>query len=219
MSLPLSGKVAIVTGSSRGIGASIARRLATDGASVVINYFGSAQAAEDVVQEINTEGKGKAVAMRADVSSVAEGVRLVNETVQHFGKLDLLVLNAGLMNNGALSELDEKSFDDHFNINVKVPLFMVKEAAKHFHSGARVFFFSSSTTKYSGVPPNYAVYTATKGAVEQMTRVLSKDLGSRGINVNCIAPGPVDTELFRHGKSEQPRLRRKSILAPLLPTH
>ena len=135
MALPLAGKVAIVTGSSRGIGASIAKRLASDGASVVVNYFGSAGAAEEVVKSIHAEGHGKAVAIKADVSSIPASTKLIDETVQHFGKLDLLVLNAGLMNNGALDALDEKSFDDHFNINVKVPLFMVKEAAKHLKSG------------------------------------------------------------------------------------
>lgn len=135
MALPLSGKVAIVTGSSRGIGASIAKRLASDGASVVINYFGNAGAANEVVQQIESEGKGAAVAIRADLSSTTEGTRLIDETIQRFGKLDILVLNAGLMRNNPLEALDEQTFDEHFNINVKVPLFMVKEAAKHLKSG------------------------------------------------------------------------------------
>lgn len=221
MSLPLSGKVAIVTGSSRNIGAAIVKRLAADGASVVINYNGSQAAANELAEQINAEGKGKAVAIQADVSSTAEGNRLIEETLKAFGQLDILVLNAGLMNNHPLDAIDEKMFDDHFTVNVKVPLFMVKTASKHMKAGAslslhvlfpslthtvsggRVFFFSSATTKFSGVPPNYLIYTATKGAVEQMTRVLAKDLGARGINVNSIAPGPVDTDLFRNGKSEQ----------------
>lgn len=203
MSLPLSGKVALVTGSSRNIGAAIAKRLADDGASVVINYNGSEAAANELVEKINEEGNGKAVAIKADMSSLADGTRLIEETVQHFGQLDILVLNAGYMNNKPLDAIDEKLFDDTFNVNVKVPLFMVKTASKYLKAGGRVFFVSSATTLFSGVPPNYLIYTATKGAVEQMTRVLAKDLGAKGVNVNAIAPGPVDTDLFRAGKSEQ----------------
>ncbi|EKM51779.1 uncharacterized protein PHACADRAFT_262116 [Phanerochaete carnosa HHB-10118-sp] len=203
MSLPLSGKVALVTGSSRNIGAAVAKRLADDGASVVINYNGSEGAANELVEKINEEGNGKAVAIQADVSSTEGGNKLIEETVNHFGQLDILVLNAGMMKNVSFDAIDEKLFDDHFTVNVKVPLFMVKTASKHLKAGARVVFFSSATTKFSSVPPNYLIYTATKGAIEQMTRVLAKDLGAKGINVNAIAPGPTDTDLFRAGKSEQ----------------
>lgn len=135
MSLPLAGKVALVTGSSRSIGAAIVRRLADDGASVVINYLGSAESAHELVQHINTEGKGTAVAIKADVSSTADGSRLVEETVQHFGRLDILVLNAGIMRNGALGEISEGDYDEHFDINVKAPLFMVKAASSHLQRG------------------------------------------------------------------------------------
>ena len=220
MSLPLAGKVALITGSSRNIGAAIAKRLADDGASVVINYNSSQGAADDLAQKINEEGKGKATVIQADISSLQDGVRLVEQTVEKLGQLDILVLNAGLMHVSTLDAITEKHFDEHFNINVKVPLFMVQSASKHLKAGkltehgvspcwltytlgGRIFFFSSSTTHFSGVPPTYALYTATKGAVEQLTRVLSKDLGARGITVNTVAPGPVDTDLFRNGKSEQ----------------
>ena len=135
MSLPLAGKVAVITGSSRNIGAAIAKRLADDGASVVINYNGSKDAAEELAQKINEEGKGKAIAIQADVSSLADGNRLIEQTVQEFGQLDVLVLNAGMMNNTSLDTITEKHFDDHFNINVKVPLFMVKTATKYLRAG------------------------------------------------------------------------------------
>ena len=221
MSLPLEGKVAVVTGSSRNIGAAIAKRLADDGAHVVVNYNGSKDAADELVQKIEEEGNGKAIAIQGYVSSLEGGRRLIEQTVEHYGKLDILVLNAGLMQNLPLDAITEKHFDEHFNINVKVPLFMVKAASKHLQAGecctnslclpaderiplgGRVFFFSSATTRFSGVPPNYLVYTATKGAIEQMTRVLAKDLGARGVTVNAIGPGPVDTDMFRNGKSEQ----------------
>lgn len=219
--LPLHGKIALITGSSRSIGASIAKRLARDGASVVINYKSNADAANALVSEIHATTPGKAIALAGDMSSGADAQNLIEETVKHFSGLDILVLNAGLMENVPLNGVDEEAFDAHFNTNVKVPLFMVKTASKylkagtHPHShthtgraytlmpGGRVFFVSTSLTKFSGVPADYLLYAATKGSVEQMTRVLSKDLGARGINVNAIAPGPTNTELFRNGKSEQ----------------
>ena len=132
----LKGKVALITGSSRGIGAATARRLAADGASVVINYFGSADLAHELAQQINTEGIGKAVAIKADMSSTAEGARLVQETIQRFGRLDILVLNMGMTKNTALSDISEKEYDDVFTMNVKVPLFVAKAAAPHLQSGS-----------------------------------------------------------------------------------
>ncbi|GJE92451.1 NAD(P)-dependent dehydrogenase [Phanerochaete sordida] len=203
MSLPLSGKVALVTGSSRGIGAATARRLAADGASVVINYFGSAGAADALVREINAAGHGAAIAIRADMGSIAEGVRLVEETLAHFGRLDVLVLNAGILGDALLANIDEGHFDEQVMVHVKVPLFMVKAAAPHLKTGGRVIFVSSTATKTSGIPANYAVYSAAKGAVEQITRVLAKDLGAKGITVNAVAPGFVDTDMVRKTTSEE----------------
>jgi 3-oxoacyl-[acyl-carrier protein] reductase len=147
MSLPLSGKVAIVTGSSRNIGAAIVKRLAADGASVVVNYNGSEGAANELVEQINTEGNGQAIALKGDMSSVADANKLVEETVKHFGKLDIVVLNAGLMNNKPLDSIDEKLFDDTFNINVKVPLFMVKTASKHMKAGSSLSWSHISIRK------------------------------------------------------------------------
>jgi 3-oxoacyl-[acyl-carrier protein] reductase len=221
--LPLQGKVILVTGSSRSIGAAIVKRLATDGASVVVNYHSNADSANAVVQEIHSSTPGKAVAIQGNMSLLEDAQRLVEETVKHFGKLDVLVLNAAIMKYALLDDIEEKDYDEHFDTNVKIPLFMVKSASKHMQPGesgdgplylkpllivalilgGRVIFLSSSLTIFSGVPPNYVLYAATKGAVQQMTRVLAKDLGARGINVNCIAPGPTDTELFRSGKSDQ----------------
>ncbi|CAL1712626.1 unnamed protein product [Somion occarium] len=203
MALDLSGKVAIVTGSAKGIGASIAKRLAADGASVVINYASSAAVAEELANSINAQGTGKAVAVRADVSTIAGGKHLLEEGVKAFGKLDILVFNAGLMKNDVLANVSEKDFDDHFSINVKVPLFVTQAAVPYLKPGGRVMFFSTSLTKNTAPPPNYLLYISAKGAVEHLVRVLAKDLGAKGITVNAICPGPVDTDLFRNGKTEQ----------------
>jgi len=203
MSLPLSGKVAVVTGASRGIGAAIARRLASEGASVVINYVNSAQLADELAKEINEKAVGKAVAIKANLTSIAEGKRLIDEGVAAFGQLDILVLNAGIMGLAPLAGIDEEAFERHYTTNVKVPLFMTQHAAPLLKDGGRVVFFSTSLTLNTAPPPNYVLYISTKGAVEQIVRVLAKDLGARGITVNAIAPGPTDTDLFREGKSEQ----------------
>ncbi|THH26701.1 hypothetical protein EUX98_g7495 [Antrodiella citrinella] len=199
---PLAGKVALVTGASRGIGASVARRLAAEGASVVVNYLGNAAAAEQICTDIDAQGPGRAVAIQADVSTVQEGKRLVDATLEEFGKLDILVLNAGLMDLQDLHHITEEQYERHFDVNVKVPLFMAKNAAPQMSSGGRIIFFSTSLTMNTNVPPNYLLYVATKGAIQQITRVLAKDLGTHGITVNCVAPGPTDTDLFRRGKPD-----------------
>lgn len=203
MTKPLVGKVAIVTGSSRSIGAAIAQRLADDGASVVINYLANFQAADEVVAEINSRGKGKAVGVKADVSSSVGANLLLEETVKAFGKLDILILNAGFMGSKVLADVDEQFFDTHIKLNVKGPLFLTKAAVPLLPADGRIIFFSSSMTKASTVLPNALVYVASKAAVEQISRVLAKDLGSRGITVNTVSPGPIDTPLFREGKTEQ----------------
>ncbi|KAH9929637.1 hypothetical protein B0H21DRAFT_826172 [Amylocystis lapponica] len=199
----LAGKVAIVTGSSRSIGAAVARRLASDGANVVVNYVSNAAAADGVVASINSAGPGKAVSVRADVSTVAGGKSLLDAAFSHFGALDILVLNAGIMGSAALADVSEEFYDSHFNTNVKAPFFLVQAAAPRMKAGGRVIFFSTSLTRNSMITPTYLVYAATKGAVEQMMRVLAKDLGARGITVNTVSPGPIDTDLFRAGKPEQ----------------
>jgi len=202
--LPLLGKTALVTGSSQGIGAAIAHKLAKDGANVVVNYVNNEAKALDTVKSIMDLGRpGKIAAVKADVSGVAGGQALVEETLKLFGGIDILVLNAGIMGNVSLANLTEESYDQHFNTNVKGPLFLTQAAVPHMPSGSKIVFFSTGLTIQTGITPNYLVYTATKGAVEQLSRILSKELGARGITVNTVAPGPTATELFLKGKPEQ----------------
>ena len=139
MALALSGKVALVTGSSRGIGAAIVKRLAADGATVVINYVHTAEAAQELADAINAENRGRAVTIQADMSSVAEGSRIVEETVRRLGRLDVLVLNAGYAEGQTLETLTEVEYDKQFTTNVKVPLFMVQSAVKHLQPGIPFF--------------------------------------------------------------------------------
>lgn len=201
MSSSLSGKVALVTGASRGIGRATALALGKEGASVVVNYVSSADAAAEVVNEI---GSDRSVAIKADMSNIDDIKRLIQQIVERFGKIDIIVLNAGLLwQNGSLTNVDEGAFDLIFQTNVKGPIFLIQEAAKHIPDGGRVLLFSSSLTAVSMVTPNYLLYVATKGAVEQMTRVLAKDLGKRGITVNTISPGPISTDTYFVGKTEE----------------
>ncbi|KAE9391850.1 NAD(P)-binding protein [Gymnopus androsaceus JB14] len=201
--MSLTGKAAIVTGSSRSIGASIAIHLASEGAMVMVNYVGNADAAASVVSQINSKGPGKAASCKADVSTIAGAQTLLDAALKEFGRIDILVLNAGIMGSKVLADVDEAFFDNHMNINVKGPLFLVKAAAPLMTEGSRIIFLSTSLTVASTVLPNSLVYVASKGAIEQAARSLAKDLGTRGITVNVVSPGPVDTPLFRDGKPEQ----------------
>lgn len=202
MSGPLANKVAVVTGGSRGIGKAIALTLARDGATVVVNYNSSAGAAEDIVKQI---GADRAVAVQADVSDLAASRSLIDQTVKKYGKIDILVLNAALLaQNGSLEKTTEEQFDKLYAANVKAPYFMLQHALPHIpQPGGRVLLFSTSLAAWSGISANYLLYVSTKGAIEQMTRVLAKDLGKRGITVNCIAPGPTATDGFYEGKTDQ----------------
>jgi len=200
MGRELTGKVALVTGAARGIGRAIALRLAQDGAAVVVNYSGSIQQAQDTVAHIEQAG-GKAVSVQADVSKVAEVRRLFDATVEKYGRLDILVNNAGVMFTKPVAEVGEEEFDRLFAVNVKGTFFCCQEAAKRMADGGRVVNFSSSTTAL--MLPGYAAYVATKGAVEQLSHVLAKELGPKGITVNVVSPGPTDTELFGRDKTEE----------------
>lgn len=195
----LKDKVALITGSSRGIGAEIARMLATAGAKVVINYAGNKQAADKVVTDINDNG-GEAIAIKADVSNVAQVAALFDSTISHFGKLDILVNNAGLIVYKTIQNTTDGDFDRIFAVNVKGTFNTLRQAASRLGDGGRVINFSSSTTRL--MMPTYGVYCATKGAVEQLTRVFAKEVGIRNITVNSVSPGPTNTELFTEGKSE-----------------
>jgi len=196
----LKGKVALVTGASRGIGRAIAERLARDGAAVAINYSNNAGEAQNAVAEIEAAG-GKAFAIRADVGRVAEITRLFDEALAQFGRLDILVNNAGVMFTKPVSATTEADFDRIFAINVKGTFFACQQAATRLAEGGRIINFSSSTT--ARFMPTYGAYVATKGAVEQLTRSLAKEVGARGITVNTVSPGPTETELFLTGKTPE----------------
>lgn len=188
----LSNKVVVVTGASKGIGASIAKRAAAEGAQVVVNYASSREGAEQVVAEI-TERGGKAIAVQADVAKLEDVKRLFAETKRAFDKLDVLVNNAGIYQFGTLDQLTEAEFDRQFHTNVLGPLLVTQEALKLFGSeGGNVINISSIVSDLA--PPASAIYSATKGALDAVTRVLAKELASRNIRVNTIAPGAVETE-------------------------
>jgi 3-oxoacyl-[acyl-carrier protein] reductase len=188
----LDNKVAIVTGASKGIGAGIARHLAAEGAAVVVNYSSSKEGADKVVDEITKRG-GKAVAVRGDVAKKKDVERLFAEAKKAFGKIDVLVNNAGVYEWGPLEEITEEQFHKHFNVNVLGLLLATQEAIKHFDSnGGSIINISSAVTSLT--PPNSSVYSGTKGAVDTITRTLAKELGPRNIRVNAINPGLVQTE-------------------------
>jgi len=188
----LSGKVAVVTGASKGIGAGIAKGLAAEGASVVVNYSSSKEGADRVVAEINKQG-GKAIAVQGDVAEAADVQRIFEETNRAFGRLDVLVNNAGVYQFAPLGEITEKQFHRQFNTNVLGLILATQEAVKHFGpEGGSVINIGSTASRLS--PSNTAVYTATKGAVDAVTHVLAKELGARKIRVNSINPGVVETE-------------------------
>jgi 3-oxoacyl-[acyl-carrier protein] reductase len=188
----LTGKVAVVTGASKGIGADVAKHLAAEGATVVVNYASSKEGADRVVDEIGKRG-GKAIAVQADVARKTEIERLFAETKKAFGRLDILVNNAGVYEFSPLEEVTEKQFHKHFDVNVLGLLLATQEAVRQFDSaGGTIINISSTVTSLT--PPNASVYTATKGAVDAITRTLAKELGPRNIRVNAVNPGMVETE-------------------------
>jgi len=187
----LTGKVAVVTGASKGIGAAIAKALGAEGASVVVNYASSKAGAEQVVAAISEKG-GKAIAVKADVSKAAEAKALIDDTLKAFGRLDVLVNNSGVYEFGSLEEITEESFHRMFNINVLGLLLVSQAAAKHLPEGGSVINVGSAVTRIT--PPNSAVYTGTKGAVDAITGVLSREFGPRKIRFNSINPGMIETE-------------------------
>jgi len=209
----ITPQVAIVTGASRGIGATIARRLARDGYAVIVNYAGSAGPAAEVVQSITAAG-GQAVAVQADVADPAAARRLFDEAIARYGRVDVLVNNAGVMPPSLppLAETDDATFDRLFSINVKGTFNTLREAANRLQHGGRIVNFSTSVIGLA--LPGYASYAATKAAVETMTNILAKELRGKAITVNAVAPGPTATELFLNGKTPEV-IERMSKMAPL----
>lgn len=187
----LKDKVAIVTGASKGIGAGIARQLAADGAKVVVNYASSKDGADRVVADIEAAG-GRAVAVAADVTQKTGVDALMTATLEHFGRLDIVVNNAGVYQFAKIEETTEELYRKQFDINVLGPLLVVGAAAPHLGKGASIINISSFVTRV--FLPDSAIYSGTKGAIDAITGVLARELGPRGIRVNAVNPGLIETE-------------------------
>lgn len=197
--MKLQNKVIIVTGSSRGIGKEVAILLAKNGAKVVVNHSNSETEANQTAETIAQNG-GTAVAIKANVSQRNEVTHLFNKAIEVFGKVDVLINNAGIMYNKLLKDNSQEEFTKLFDVNVRGIFNTLQEAHSKLSDNGIIINFSSSTAKL--MLPKYALYSATKAAVEQMTKVFSKEIG-RGISVNAIAPGATATELFLNGKSQE----------------
>jgi 3-oxoacyl-[acyl-carrier protein] reductase len=187
----LTGKVAIVTGASKGIGAAIAKSLAAEGAAVVVNYASSKAGADTVVAAITAAG-GKAVAVRGDVSKTSDAQGIVAAALSNYGRLDILVNNSGVYSFGPIESVTEEDFHRQFNVNVLGLLLTTQAAVKHLGEGSSIINIGSGVSRIT--PPQSAVYTGTKGAVDAITGVLARELGPRKIRVNTINPGMVETE-------------------------
>jgi len=207
-----SKKTAIVTGSSRGIGAEIAKRLAEGGMNVVVNYSGNKAEADAVVDGINRSGVGKATVVKADVSDVDDVKRLFEIAEEAYGGVDVLVNNAGIMKLSSIAEADDESFDQQIAVNLKGTFNTLREAAKRLRNEGSIVNISSSVVGLN--LENYAIYAATKAAVETLTKIFAKEMRGRKINVNAVAPGPTATDLFFNGKSDEVVEKLKEM-APL----
>ena len=206
----LTNKVALITGASQGLGKAVALALAKAGARVVINYHPSQENNALAVQRQIEQAGGKAIILPADITIKSEVEKLFSATIQHFQQLDILINNAGVMMNRPLDQVSEADFDLHFDVNVKGTFFACQQAAKWMKSGGKILNFSSSVT--GQMYPNYSVYAATKGAIDQLTRHLAKELGPKGISINAIAPGPSNTDMFVVGRTpEQLAFTRSNI--------
>jgi 3-oxoacyl-[acyl-carrier protein] reductase len=211
MTIIKNSQVAIVTGASRGIGAAVARRLASDGFAVAINYASSSKEAEALVAELSAQG-AKAIAVRADVANAGEVRTMFEITEQQLGKIDVLVNNAGVLKTVPLADTSDALYDQTFDINVRGTFNTLREAAGRMNEGGRIVNFSSTTLALN--MPGYAVYNATKAAVEAFTHVFAKELRGRHITVNAVAPGPIATSLFLDGKTEE-QIRTFANMPPL----
>jgi tetrahydroxynaphthalene reductase len=220
----LDGKVALVTGSGRGIGAAIAIQLGKLGAKVVVNYANSAEHAEKVVTEIKNLGSD-AVSFKADVRQVSETVKLFDFAVSHFGHLDIAVSNSGVVSFGHLKDVTEEEFDRVFSLNTRGQFFVAREAYRCLTEGGRIILTSSNTARDFSVP-KHSLYSASKGAIDSFVRVLSKDCGDKRITVNAVAPGGTVTDMFHavsqhyipNGESFTPE-ERQQMAAHASPLH
>ena len=193
----LTGKVALVTGSGRGIGKETALELARRGAKVVINYANSDSAAEKVVQEIKGMYKGAdAIAIQANVANVSETIELMDKAVEHFGKLDIVCSNSGVVSFGHLKDVTEEEYDRVMGINTRGQFFVAREAYKHLEVGGRIILMGSITGQAKGVP-KHAVYSGSKGAIETFVRCMAIDCGDKKITVNAVAPGGIKTDMYQ----------------------
>jgi len=206
----LNEKVILVTGASRGIGATIARQLAKAGAKVIVNYAGGKEPAEQLVHEIKGAG-GDAIALQADVSQPEQVKNLFDAAIAYYGRIDVLVNNAGIMINKLIKDTTDEDFSRSFDVNVKGTFNTLREAATRLADKGSVINFSTSVNRI--MLPTYGTYVATKAAVEQLTRVFAKEVGARGINVNSVSPGPTNTELFTKGKPKEVIDRLASLSA------
>ena len=195
-----TSKVAIVTGASRGIGAAVAERLATDGFTVIVNYSGDAKPADALAAKIDGSG-GRALAVKADVGNAAAVQAMFDQAEKTLGGIDILINNAGIMKLATVADSDEAMFDQQIAVNIKGSFNTMREAARRLREGGRIVNFSTSVvgTRLE----TYGVYAATKAAVETITAILAKELRGRNITVNAVAPGPVATDLFLIGKSPE----------------
>ncbi|OAJ60835.1 3-ketoacyl-ACP reductase [Paraburkholderia ginsengiterrae] len=195
-----NAQIAIVTGASRGIGAAVARRLAKEGFAVAINYASSSAEADALAAEITSAG-GRALAVKADVSNAGDVRRMFETVEQQLGKVDVLVNNAGVLKTMPLADTSDALYDQTFDINVRGTFNTLREAAARLNNGGRIVNFSSTVLALK--LPGYAIYSATKAAVEAFTQVFAKELRGRNITVNAVAPGPIATALFFDGKTEE----------------
>jgi len=195
----LTNKVILITGASRGIGAEVAQKMAEEKAKVVVNFSGHKTDADNVVAAIRNIG-GEAIAIQADVSKTEEVKSLFGQTIAHFGKIDVLVNNAGIMINKFIKDTTDEDFTQQFNINVKGVFNTLREAATKLENNGSIINFSTTVNRL--MLPTYGTYVATKSAVEQLTRIFAKEVG-RGITVNSVSPGPTNTALFVKGKSPE----------------
>ncbi|GAB7361203.1 hypothetical protein MBLNU230_g1266t1 [Neophaeotheca triangularis] len=190
----LEGKVALVTGSGRGIGAAMATELAARGAKVVVNYANSLDAAQKVVDDIKAKG-GEAIALKADVSEVSQTQKLFSQALEHFGQLDIVCSNSGVVSFGHLKDVTEEEFDRVFKINTRGQFFVAREAYKHLSVGGRIILMGSITGQAKGVP-KHTVYSGSKGTIETFVRCMAIDCGDKKITVNCVAPGGIKTDMY-----------------------